>query len=101
MTKLTQEQKAKRYDYIENAILSFLEEKIENAKYDDPSVRRVDVAEKWIDRIDFHGDIIPREVYLIFDKILDEHFDKFIPLSACIIESIKKEYKEFEEKIGG
>lgn len=107
MTKLTLEQKAKRYDYLEKELLTFLEQQIADAKYDDSHTKYVDVLEEWIDHVDFHNDIVPRGIYLLFDKILDENYGKYISngkfLSVADIglKNISKEYKAFEKKIGG
>ena len=51
--------------------------------------------------VDFNDDIVPRGVYLLFDKILDENYGKYMSIGDISIDSYKQEYKEFEEKIGG
>lgn len=102
MRKLTLEQKAKRYDYLEKSILDFLEKHIADYKYDvGDDAPYVDVLEEWIDHVDSNDDIVPRGVYLLFDKILDENYGKYMSIGNISIDSYKQEYKEFEEKIGG
>lgn len=102
MKELTLEQKAKRYDYLEKSILDFLEKNIADYKYDEgDDAPYVNVLEEWMDKADLNSDIVPRGVYLLFDKILDENYGKYMSIGNIIIESYRKEYKEFEKKIGG
>lgn len=101
MKKLTQEQKAKRYDYLEKELLKFLEQNIADAKCDDADTKYENVLEEWIDRVDVNSDIVPRGIYLLFDKILDENYGNYMSIGNIIIESYRQEYKEFEKKIGG
>lgn len=101
MRKLTLEQKAKRYDYFEKAILGFLEKHIEEEQYNDSDISRTNVVEEWMDNLDYQNDLVPHGVYLLCDKICDEHFSKFLSIGDCCLKDLQKEYKEFEAKIGG
>lgn len=101
MKKLTIEQKAKRYDYLVNELITFLDQHIEDEKYDDSDTKYVEVLEEWIDHVDFNDDLIPHGIYLLFDKILDENYGKFLSIGNISIKSVRDEYKEFEKKIGG
>ena len=100
MKKLTTEQKAKRYDFLEKELLTFLEQQIADEKYDDSDTKYEDVLEEWIDHIDFNNDLIPHGIYLLFDKILSENYEKFLSIGNISIKSVRDEYKEFEKKIG-
>lgn len=100
MKKLTQEQKAKRYDYIEKAVLDLLEKRIEDEKYNDPSLSVIDVLEEFMEKLDMNDDIVARGLYLICDKICKENYPKFMSIGDCVLPSLKEEYKKFEEEIG-
>jgi hypothetical protein len=100
MKQLTQEQKAKRYDYIEKAFLALLEERIEEKKIEERFISDADVVEGVMDKIDLNDDIIARGIYLIFDKICTENYLKFMSIGECVLKSYKEEYKKFEEEIG-
>lgn len=101
MKELTIEQKAKRYEYIEKCVRKFLEETIEEKQYDDRSARDIDILEWWIDQVDFNSDIIPRGLYLIFDKICKETYYDFMSIGECSLRGCKQEYEVFEKEIGG
>lgn len=94
---LTLEQKAKRYDYLENALYNFLEQKIADSKYNGEDLTEADVVENWLNEVDVNADIIPHELYLLFDKICDENYPDFI--SSRNYPLTKPEYLQFEQKI--
>jgi len=96
MKKLTTEQKAKRYEYLERAILEFLDKKIEDYKYDEgDNAPAIDVVDNWMDKVDFNDDVIPYSLYMLFDKIMDEEFYTYHSFAKD-----RKEYKQFEQQIG-
>ena len=96
--KITKEQKQKRYDLFERSLLVWLDKKIEDAKYNDSTTSTASVLEGVMDWLD---DYAPRDIYLLVDKILDENYGDFMSIGHVSIPSYRKEYKDFEEKIGG
>lgn len=94
------EQKAKRYEYFEKAILAHLDKLIES-DYDmngEESVT-VNVVDNWLDSVD-RSCVLPPQVYMLLDKICDEDFFTFTSLKNCKDEKTVNEYKEFEKEIG-
>lgn len=100
MKKLTTEQKAKRYEVFEKALLAYLNEKADDAQYDDEDTLRSDVVADWLDQVD-DSSLFPHDIYLLLDKIIDENFAGYFPMRMCTLESVKKECAEFEQRIGG
>ena len=101
---LTQEQKAKRYDYLESCIFEFLQDKAQDEKAVDSTVRTIDVVNKWLDKVDLNDDIIPQGIYFLLDKILKESYDGYVSMKSCLDIMQKSEqlkYMNFEKKIGG
>ena len=98
--ELTQEQKAKRYDVLEKALYDFLLRKIADAKYDDSEVKTYQVLDEWMSNVDC-SDLLPEDVYQLFDVILDEGFENYYGERASTLPYLKKKYQEFQKKIGG
>lgn len=98
MKKLTTEQKAKRYEVFEKALLAYLNEKADDAQYDDEDTLRSDVAADWLDKME---DFVPQDIYLLLDTIINEHFEGYFPMKMSVLESVRKECAEFEQRIGG
>lgn len=99
MQKITQEQKAKRYDVFEKAILNYLERKISDAKYDDSETRSVDVVYSWISEIDESG-LLPEDAYYLLDTILFENFEEYQGDNGSTLPYFKKKIEDFKKKIG-
>ena len=106
--ELTIEQKAKRYEYLEDVILAFLDEKIENYKYDNGyDVPAINAVNDWMNEVDVNDDVVPDGLYMLFDKIMDENFGSYISMknwvlkSKCVRDEYKQKYQKFVEKIGG
>lgn len=100
-TKLTQKQKALRYEYIEKAILKFLDEKIDSVRSNESEEEYTPVAnivEEWIDDIDRNDNIIPKQLFLLFDRICDENF--FTYDSYKNVSYFNKQFDEMNKQIG-
>ena len=99
MQKLTTDQKAKRYEVFEKAILNFLERKIEDAKYDEPETRSVDVVYSWVSDVDDSG-LLPEDAYYLIDTILYESFNEYQGDNGSTLPYFKKKIADFKKKIG-
>lgn len=101
MKKLTLEQKAKRYEYLEDILLEALDEKIENKESDETVANVVD---KELNKLE---DYIPHKMMFLFDRICDENFGTYVSMrnfvlnNKAVFDEYKQEYKQFEKKIGG
>ena len=98
MIKLTIEQKAKRYEVFENALLKFLDEKIADARCDDSEVRGSDVVYEWISEVD-DSSLLPEDAYYLIDTILFENFREYHGESACTLPYFKKKFEDFKKRI--
>ena len=100
MTQLTTEQKAKRYEVLEKALLDFWEQKIADAQYDDHQITRERVMYDWMYDVD-GSSLLPEDAYYLFDTILNEHFDNYYGESVNTISFLKEKYQNFQKRIGG
>ena len=100
MKKLTLEQKAKRYDYLEKVLLKKIQDMVDDSEqYGD--------GDWWIDVDKFMDDVdnaVPKGVFYLLDKIVGESYSEFYSMesfiSSCEIELFKKEYESFLREIG-
>ena len=102
MKELSIEQKAKRYEYIENAFLERIDEEIEsNASMYGEESSAIDAVENYMDAVNRHDDIIPKKIFYILDKICDEEFYSYVSLKSCKYDKkTVEEYAEFDTAIG-
>lgn len=102
MKKLSMEQKAKRYEYIEKAFLERIDEEIEsNASMYGEESSVIEAVENYMDAVNRRDDIIPKKIFYILDKICDEEFYSYVSLKSCKYDKkTVEEYAEFEKEIG-
>lgn len=98
LPNLTVEQKAKRYDVLQDSLLEFLEKKIADAKYDNSEMTTEYVLDDWMDEVDMTA-LLPQDLYRLFDVILDEQYMKYRGLGSYPNEELQREHKEFMKKI--
>ena len=100
-TKLTQKQKALRYDYLEKAILEFLDEKIESVRENELESEYTPVSEivdRWMEDVDRYDNVIPKKLFLLFDKICNENFFTYVSYGST--PNRAKEFDEMNKEIG-
>lgn len=102
MKKLSMEQKAKRYEYIEKAFLEIIDAQIEsNASMYGEEASAIDAVENYMDAVNSRDDIIPKKIFYMLDKICDEEFYSYVSLKSCKYDKkTVEEYSEFEKEIG-
>jgi hypothetical protein len=103
MKNLTMEQKAKRYEWFEQAVLAKLDERIESTNYnlcDEEKLACDDIADRWIDDIESSNADIPTEIIYLMDKIFDEDMTYYHSIGRCHHEETRQKYSKFEKAIG-
>ena len=101
MKKLTQKQKALRYEYIERAILDFLDKKIDSVRENEAEGQYTPVShivDEWIDEVDKNDNVIPKQLFFLFDRICDENF--FTYDSYKNVSYLNKQFDEMNKQIG-
>lgn len=98
LPNLTTEQKAKRYDVLQDALLEFLEKKIADAKYDDPETKETNILDDWIYAVDDSA-LLPEDIYYLLDTILNEQYMAYKGEGVSTIKYLKEKYNNFMKKI--
>lgn len=104
--KLTIEQKAKRYEWFENALLELLDNRIEDRLFDEQLMSDEEktpihqIVEEWYDKVDYHADLINDKMKFLFDRICDENFNNFCSIKGITYNGLNKVYDEFLKEIG-
>jgi hypothetical protein len=109
MSELTEKQKAKRYDYIADALLKFLDKRIEDRKqeFEEENYPCTAVVDDWLNDVDNNDDVIPFDIYLLLEQMVTEWFPNHLSRFESVWnteEDIKEKIKarnEFYRLIGG
>lgn len=98
--KLTQKQKALRYDYIEKAILELLDNKIDNVRENESKsyTPASDIVDSWMEDVDRYDNVIPKKLFCLFDRVCNENF--FTYVSYDNLSDYAEMFGEMNEEIG-